>query len=198
LEAALRAFRERLADEPADFFARLYFAEAMRRRYPLADETLRAFERAEAVLRGSGSNVGAANDALVAHVRSQLAASTAHREQFLPLLRARSSQLKRGALSHAQLIDLLTLLPQTGPSGIDRARAILDDELARRFDVALDSFYRAEIFRGIAPREKLHDLYRSAETALCDAPEKAPLNECERARWRLEQLVPQMAQREGA
>jgi hypothetical protein len=187
LEAALDAFRSQLSSAPNDFFAQLYVVEAMRRRYPLADETLAAFERAQATL--AVADVGAARPALSAHLRETLAGLQAHRKQFLPLLRARTAALqKHVSLPAVQLIDLLTLLPQTGPAGMDRASAILETELTRAPDVALDTFYRAEISRGRESPRVVARLYRDAAAALCAAARAPPLNECQRARWRLEQL----------
>ncbi len=195
LDAALGAFQAQLSAHPDDFFAQLYAAEALRRRFPLADEAPIAFERAQAAL--ATADVGAARTELGAHLRESLAALNAHRQQFLPLLRARTAALQHGSLAPGQVVDLLTLLVQTGPTGIDRALAILAAELVRQPNLALDTFYRAEILRGRESPQALMRLYRAAAAALCEAPPATPLNECQRARWRLEQLEATAGQREG-
>ncbi len=195
LDAAREEFLAQLSAHPGDFFAHLYAAEALRRRFPLADEAAGAFERARAAL--ANADVGAARTELDAHLRESLAALKAHREQFLPLLRARTAALEHGSLASPQLVDLLTLLTQTGPAGVDRALAILEAELARQPNIALDTFYRAEILRGRESKQTLLGLYRAASAALCEPPHATPVNECQRARWRLDQLEATAGQREG-
>ena len=186
LQAAIAAFRARLSSQPDDFFSQLYYAEALRRRFPLADETPVAFKRAHTTL--ATADVGAARAALNAYLIDALADVNSNREQFLPVLRARAASLEQGPLAPAQLIDLLTLLAQTGPRGVDHALAILDAQVSRQPDAALDTFYRAEILRGRESQGALVRLYQSAEAAVCEATRATPLNECQRSRWRLEQL----------
>jgi hypothetical protein len=59
----------------AVFFARLYAAEALRRRYPLSEQTVTAFDTAAALLL----EVGEARAHLQAHLRAARAAVAAQR-----------------------------------------------------------------------------------------------------------------------
>ena len=80
------------------------------------------------------------------------------------------------------------LLPQSGADGAARARDLLDAHLAAHRDAGLDTFHRAELWRGEEPPARLAIRYRSAVAALCGAAASADASECERARWRLQQL----------
>jgi hypothetical protein len=193
LAAAIGAFETLIAAHPGDFFAQLYRAEALRRRFPLADESEVAFERAREVL--TTADVGAARPALEAHVRESLDAVRLYREQYSPMLKEREAALAQGTLSAAELIELLTLLPQTGPSGVNRASAILEAQLGRQQSELLATFYRAEIFRGIRAAAELAPLYSSAATSACAHRSMQIAHECQRARWRLHQLEDQPAAR---
>ena len=189
-------FRARLAANPDDFFARLYAAAAWQRRFPLSDDAVTALDGARAAL--PGADVGAARAALGEAIAQALAELTAHRAQFLPILHARERALRAGALSRAELIDLITLLAETGPARVERARALLDARVATAPDAGLDSFYRAEVLRGRDSPAALAARYRAAAAAFCSASEASSVNECRhRARLRLEQLETAAAQREG-
>lgn len=186
LAAAIDAFRAQVSAHPDDFFPRLYVAAAMQRRFPLAEETLAAHRSVQTAL--TTADVGAGRERLRTHLEEAIRALEAQRRQFLPLLQERLAALERGPLAAPQLIDLLILLPQTGPSGVERARKVLDAALAQQPDAALDTFYRAEILRGQESPEILIPLYRAAVATLCDRPDAPAHNECQRARWRLGQL----------
>jgi hypothetical protein len=195
LQAAIRGLEERLSDGPEDFFAQLYLAEALRRRFPLSDRVPAELDEAAALL--AETDVGEAREELTTHVREALAAVASHRAQFLPLLERREAELERGTLSPSGAGDLLTLLAHTGPSGVERALAMLDGELMQQLDEALLTFYRAELLRGRDSPPAVAALYRSARSVLCagGAP-PAPQNECQRAGWRLRQLE-RVTKREG-
>jgi hypothetical protein len=173
LQAALTALQARDAEDGGDFFAHLYAAEAVRRRYPLSDAAVAAFERAAAVL--ATADVGAARAELDRHLRQAMESLQAHRRQFLPLLQRRAAELEQGVvLPPSHLVDLLTLLAQSGPAGVGRALAVLDAHLAARHDVGLDTLQRAELLRGRDTPGAVAALYRSAQGALCSRPETGP------------------------
>jgi hypothetical protein len=186
LEAAMAGFAERLARQPKDFWAQLYTAEALRRRFPLSKKVPAAFERAADLLEEA--DVGEARGELAAHIREALGGVASHRAQFLPLLQRRRAEIERKALTPSAAGDLLTLLGQTGTSGVDRALALLDREITQQLDKGLAFLYRAELLRGRDTPASVAALYRSAKEALCDAKARSSQNECQRARWRLEQL----------
>lgn len=195
LAVALDAFRARAAARPDDFFAKLYVAVALQRLFPLAPETMVAVDEADDAL--VAADIGAARPGLESHVAEMRTALEGHRRQFLPILQQREGDLNRGSLTRAGLIDVLILLAETGPAGIGRAHVVLDSYLESHPDVVLDTFYRAEISRGRDLPHGLMELYRTAEVTLCRTLTAEPANECERARWRLEQLETIVRRNEG-
>lgn len=195
LAAAIAAFQARISAGSSDFFDYLYLAEALRRRYPLADAVPTAFEHAAAQL--TSADVGAARDELAAYLGTARQAVEAHRRQFLPLLERRAAQLELGTLTASRLLDLLVVLAQTGPAGVDRALEVLEARLARRYDPTLDTFYRAEILRGRGAPAAVAALYRATREALCRGETPNAPGECARAAWRLEQLDTIQQQEEG-
>lgn len=186
LEAAMRGFEERLSADASDFFAQLYLAEALRRRFPLSDDVPVAFERAIAVV--AHADVGSAREELSIHLRGALGAVRLHREQFLPTLQRLQDQRGHGELSWGQLGAFVTLLAHTGPSGLRRALSELDAQLARHQNPAFDAFYRAELLRGTQARAEVAALYRAAAEGLCGPRGSSQGTECQRARWRIDQL----------
>lgn len=182
----MAGFEEQLSFRPNDFFAQLYEAEALRRRFPLSERVPRAFERAAATL--ATADVGEARASLASYLREELAAVASHRAQFLPLLERREAEAQRGTLSALGSTDLLVLLGQTGPAGVDRALGLLDGEPGHRLGQSLSVFYRAELIRGRDDRASVAALYRSARDALCSRGASNSQNECQRARWRLQQM----------
>jgi hypothetical protein len=187
LDAAIRELERLLAEDDRDFFSRLYLAEAMRRRFPLSEEAVKAFVLASGTL--PAADVGAARADLAAHIEGSLRALQAHGDQFRPRLERLLAQEAMGALTREQLPEIAVLLAQTGPGGVDRALAILDAHRAEHQDPAFATFYRAELLRGRITRKEATRLYRSAETVLCDDRAPAREDECSRARWRLRQLA---------
>jgi hypothetical protein len=80
------------------------------------------------------------------------------------------------------------LLPQSGPRGAQRGLVLLDAHLAAHPDAGLDTFHRAELWRGEEPPAALAVRYRTAVAALCGAAASVHADECQRARWRLLQV----------
>lgn len=188
LQAALTALQARAAADAGDFFAHLYFAEAVQRRFPLSDAAVAAFERAAAVL--ATADVGAARAELGRHLRQAVDSLAARRRQFLPLLERRAAELAHGTvLPPGHLAELVTLLAQTGPAGVERALALLDAQLAAGSAAALATFRRAELLRGRDAPDAVAGLYRTAQTALCSNPEADRGDDCRRIRWRLAELA---------
>jgi hypothetical protein len=185
LAGAIRGFEERLAVDPGDFFAALYLAEALERRFPLADVTVRAFERAAAVL--IDAEVGAARPALGKHLRSSLEWLREYRDRTFRLLRDRERELSEGSLPPDRVGEFFTLVALTGPDRARWAARALEAHSSRHPDRLLDTFYRAEILRGAGAPEQVEALYRSAEAIACDR-QSSRADLCPRIRRRLEQL----------
>ncbi len=186
LAAAGRGFEKELSSGKSGFYHQLYLIEALRTRFPLSDALLSDLTRAEEAL--SAADVGAARPQLAIHLAEQRRAVEEHRAQFLPLLRQRTAERERGTLTREHLIELLLLLGQTGPTGIDRALAVLDAEAYRAADVGLATLYRAELLRGVASPAFEDALYSTAEQALCSGGSADETGECAQARRRLAQL----------
>jgi hypothetical protein len=187
LEDAIQGLEERLAIQPHDFFATLYHAEALKRRFPLADRTVRAFERAGEVL--VDADVGDARPALEEHVGASLRWLGSYRERNIPILRDRARKLAAGTLGSDEAGEFFALVTSTGPDGVEWARGALDSYCLRHpGDQVVDTFYRAELLRGTAEPNEVQNLYRSARAAVCppDTPKSADL--CGRIDRRLKQL----------
>lgn len=195
LEAAIQGFERIVAADGRAFFAQLYLAEALRRRFPLSDGPVTAFERALAAL--ARADVGAARADLETHIQDSLRAIHADQRQFLPLLDQRMTEAAANTLPPERVGELVTLLAQTGPSGVERALATLDAYLAQHYDPALHTFYRAELLRGRQSPAAVAAQYRAAATALCEGAVAEAVSECSRARWRLEQVEPLVSAQQG-
>jgi hypothetical protein len=187
LDAAAVLLRNVAAEEPANFFAQLELADALRKRFPLSDEAWSAARHALEML--GRADVGAARPDLTGYLTENLAAMDAQRRQAAPALARHAAGLAAGTLSPAEIREYLNLLVLTGPEGLTRAAAAVDAYLARQCDDALATLYRGEIARGRASRSESRSLYAAAQARLCRSDATAvEAAECELARWRLQQL----------
>jgi len=187
LDQAIDAFEQVLMDEPQNFFARLYLAEALRKRFFLSDDAAEAFTVARDAL--SQADVGAANAALDAYLARTLQELREQQLHFALVIHDLQAAVNAGAASAHQVGELLTLIAQTGRGAPTRALAMLDAYLGTHPNETLDTFYRAEILRGRLPRATLESLYRSAEINLCgDRRDTANDQACSLARGRLKRL----------
>ncbi|MFI5364029.1 MAG: hypothetical protein ACHQ4J_00245 [Candidatus Binatia bacterium] len=185
LDLAIDLLRQRVAEEPSNFFARLELADAIRKRYPLSGEAQSALRQAGGTL--ASADVGAAREELAQYVHENSAAIEQQRLHTLPLVESRLAELKAGTLSPADMAGLVILLADTGPDGVGYAQRSLETYLAVRPDDMLATLYQAEILRARGKVQRCPPLYSKAVALLChdDTP---PSSACALARWRLEQL----------
>lgn len=184
LDTAVAGFAPIVAAQPSDFFAHFYRAQALRRRFPLWDETAAAFSRALAA--ADQADLGAARDELHRLTTQQLDEV----QQLLDLHRrevdTQRALLRGGDLRGVAFGEALLLIAQCGPEDLATARRLLDARLALAAEPLLASYYRAELWRGVLPSDKLVRLYRSAMSRLCDRPDAEDRRRCDVARWRAE------------
>jgi hypothetical protein len=188
LEEAIGQLGEILADDPANFAAQLDLAEALRRRFPLSEETEQALLRAQYLLRTS--DVGAAHPTLLQHLVETTAAVADRRARTMSSLAVAQAEFDPNSSTAGDLSLLVSLLAQTGPHGLQRADEILTAYLARRPDDIRAQFYRAEVQRGRIQPVLLRPVYAVAAVSLCDV--RAGLTtraECSVAQLRLAQIA---------
>lgn len=187
LDRAIVDLEDAARREPGNFFAHLYLAEAVRKRYSFSDEALQAFVNAGAALTRAA--VGAARPELQAYIDQSIEGVRQGRQQFSRRSREHEAALAAGQASSFQIGSWLTLLAQTGPAGLRRAVATLEAHVAAHSDETLNTLYRAELARGRLPSGTLHALYRAAEATLCTTGSDVPRQQaCALARRRLRQL----------
>ncbi len=189
LEAAISLFREIVAEQPSNVFARLELADALRKQFPLSDE-------AEQAVRGAGellekADVGAARESLVGYVDQNAAALAAQRARAIPSIENGEEEFANGAEWSEGMSTRVSILTQMGPDGLARAERDLSKYLAVRGRDALAMFYQAEVLRGRILPARSQALYAAIEPRLCH-PAAGPLEpaECSVARLRLKQMAP--------
>jgi hypothetical protein len=188
LDRAIAGFEEAVRREPANFYPRLYLAEALRKRFFLSDEAVQAFLAARDVL--GNADVGAARSDYDAYIVAAVGEIRQQQDHFSLVLRDGEADFVAGRASPHQIGDWLKLLSCTGPGGLRQALSTLDTYLVARPNEILETFYRAELLRGIVAATKLVPLYRAAETALCAGdPDLLALQACGLARERLRRLT---------
>lgn len=187
LEQAVRRLGAIVDSNPDDFFAHLYFADALRRRYLLSDEAVDAARSARELL---GSNeVGNSRRWLTRYLDEWISRLEEQRVQFARPLREGEARYRQGTSTPLEVGDWLVLLATTGPDAARRAVQILDAYAARSGDSVLTSFYRAELLRAVLPDEELMRLYEEAERVLCAGPTEMPrAQRCATAQARLRRL----------
>lgn len=185
LDSAAEILRQIVRDEPANFFAQLELADALRKRFPLSDEAQTMLGRARQLL--DGTDVGAARQRLAQYIDDNLAAMAEQHARTLPLVQTRAAALATGTLPPADMAGFVILLAQTGPDGVVQAERSLETYLTRHYDDMLATLYRAELLRAGGAAERARPLYADAEARLCHAG-TVQSSECSLARWRLEQL----------
>ncbi len=185
LDVAVDLLRQRVAEEPSSFFARIELADAIRNRFPLSVEARSALRHAGETL--TTADVGMAREDLARYIDENQAAMEQQRAQTLPMVRSRLAELEAGTLSPTDMASLVILLAATGPDGLTQAQRDLEAYLDVHHDDALDTLYRAEILRARGQIQRCLPLYSKAVALLChdDTP---PSSACALARWRLEQL----------
>jgi hypothetical protein len=210
LHESIRLFRRIVRDDPADFFATLHLADALRRSYPLSEEAHAMLRRTRRMLAG-GADVGAALPDLRAYLDEALAAMTGQRGRVLPELERLRGALRAAERGEARpdgvtriadggsrrsddssgvsASDLRAFLSQvvlTGPAGTDEALATLQARGPALLGPVETALGRAEILRGRENPRATIERYRKVEASACAG---GRLEEsCRLARWRLDQL----------
>ena len=186
LDAAISRLERIIADEPANFFARLDLADAVRMRYPLSDAAHDTLAMADDLL--DDADIGAAGPDLRRYVRQNIRGLEAARSVASGSLTAAGEPSPIGAqpLSLAALARS-TQLALTGPSAATQVQSVLDAHLRRTPNDPLAFLLSAELQLGRAPRETVRDLYQKAKAMLC-IDVRYP-TQCDLATRRIKQLA---------
>ncbi|MFI5397562.1 MAG: hypothetical protein ACHQ9S_18655 [Candidatus Binatia bacterium] len=186
LDLAITGFERVVAQEPLNFFARLYLAEAVRERFPSSDAARAAFAEAQRAL--DRADVGAAHPSLAAHIAQSIREITEQLQRSAVAIHDSETAIATGNASPHAVGEWSMLVARTGSAGLERAVVRLDTYAAEHPDPIL-GFYRAEMLRDRLPKSILGTLYRAAEERLCaEGGDVTDRQTCLLARWRLEQL----------
>lgn len=188
LEAALAYFDDGLIGASQEgFFAGLYRAAALARRYPLSDELAELLERLRTSL--DTADVGAARADLRRWLAEETRTVVKRRDQFLPRLEQTAVRHERGdTLPTAELVDFVLILAQTGRAGVATAIETIDARLVGQVRPELAEFYRLEVARGLLDRDATRRGYEASARALCRQPNGISDGDCARLRRRITQL----------
>lgn len=170
LDLAIDGFSQVIRREPLSFFPWLYYAEAVRQRYPLSDEAVNAFVSARQVL--VQADVGSVRTDLFTYIDESIEQIRRAKDHFSGLILTGETVTADTASGPSQIGDRLMLIARTGPAGLRHALAMLDSYVATHPNTILSTFYRAELSRGIAGSQAIAALYSAASSFLCG-------NECE-------------------
>jgi hypothetical protein len=191
LDAAIQTLDAVAAAAPSDFFAQLDLADALRKRFPLSNETEAAMRKVRALAHTA--DLGAARGEILHYVRDNLAAVEEERARTLPVLEGWEAvgSDAQGALSSRLLVELVGVLALTGPDGLARAGRMLEAYLHRHPGDGIATLYRAEVLRGRIDVSATRSLYQEAIKQLCpgEAARSDSRAACLLARWRIRQLA---------
>ena len=187
LDEAISRLHEISVSDPTNFNVQLELAEALRKRFPLSEDTEQALLRARDLLRSA--DVGAARPALAQYLAQTTTAVADRRARTVSNVAVAQAEFNLSSVAASDLSLLVSLLAQTGPLGLQRAEEILAAYLARYPDDARAQFDRAEVQRGRVSPAVLRAHYAATAVRLCDASAGASTTaECSVARLRLTQI----------
>jgi hypothetical protein len=187
LDATITLLEGIAAERPDDFFVQLQLFDALRKRFPLANETEEALLRVRRLLAHSA--LGSARPALAQYAAENAEALAHHKAWAMPRLAALEAAAHAGTCTGQDLFDHASLLALTGPQGLRRAAQLIDACTQTHGENGLAALARAEVTAGSASRTRAAELYADVEQRLCGAEATAAeRGQCPLARYRLARL----------
>jgi hypothetical protein len=196
LDEAIERLRTIVADQPSNIFARAELADGLWKRFPLSEDAAAAGNHVRTLVRTEPP--GTARAALASHARENALAASLQWSHIDAILRSRQTAATASQLSGAELYEYATLLALTGAAGVEKAEQLLNADVDLHGETGLSHLARAELALGRASRQRVRDEYEKAEHRLCTR-EATPFDreQCEFARFRLNQLTMQLTQGGG-
>ena len=187
LDATFTLLKGIAAERPDDFFVQLQLFDALRKRFPLANETQEALLRVRRLLADSG--LGSARPALAHYVAENGAALARHKAWAAPRLAALEAAAQAGQCAPQDVFDHASLLALAGLRGLKRAEQVIDSCTQTHGENGLAALARAEVGAGRVSRARAAQLYAEVERRLCAADATAEeRGQCPLARYRLARL----------
>jgi len=185
LDDAIVLLTEIAVKQPADFWARLDLAEAVRARFPASEESLSALKAAADALEQS--DLGEASGTLARHIENSRAVVVAYRAWVLDRVAPKRSSALSGGLPAEEMYEFVTLAALLGAKG--HAEALFALRIHGGADTPLARMATAELGRGLIAVDDAIALYSRAAAGLCGDGRLGIANsQCQLARTRLDTL----------